>query len=120
VHVQIVVPAPSSSFAWQTDVFGLEVLHNIIFSLSLAHHDDASLGTADRLANVILAFARVLARNASALLKPNTQRRQHPDLREFIDWLFTVWPEPSSVRVSHSITHRSSILTANWSIREPL
>lgn len=101
-------------------MFGLEVLHNIIFSLSLAHHDDASLGTADRLATVILAFARVLARNASALLKPNTQRRQHPDLREFIDWLFTVWPEPSSVRVSQSITHRSSIFTANWSIRESL
>lgn len=77
---------------WQTDVFGLEVLHNIIFSLSLAHHDDASLGTADRLATVILAFARVLVRNASALLKPNSQRRQHPDLRVFIDWLFTVHP----------------------------
>jgi hypothetical protein len=71
-------------------VFGLEVLHNIIFSLLLAHHDDASLGTADRLANVILAFARVLVRNASALLKPNSQRRHHPDLREFIEWLFTV------------------------------
>jgi hypothetical protein len=71
-------------------VFVLEVLHNIIFSLSLAHHDDSSLGTADRLANVLLAFARVVVRNASALLKSNPQRRQHADLRQFIDWLFAV------------------------------
>jgi DNA-dependent protein kinase catalytic subunit len=72
------------------DVFALEALHNNLFSLRLAHSDDASLGTADKLSSVIGGLSRVVIRYADVLLKSSKQRRLHPDLRHFVNWLFQV------------------------------
>lgn len=71
------------------DVFALEMLHNNIFSLRLAHNDP-SLATAQLGASVIRALAHVVVRHAPLLLKTNKSRRAHKDLNEFVEWLFKV------------------------------
>ena len=72
------------------DIFVLEMLHNNIFSLRLAHNDDPSLATSQLGASVVRALAHVAARHAPMLLKPNKARREHRDLEDFVDWLFKV------------------------------
>ena len=72
------------------DVFVLEMLHNNIFSLRLAHDDDPSLATAQLGASVIRSLAHVATRHSQMLLKHNKSRREHTDLEDFVEWLFKV------------------------------
>lgn len=72
------------------DIFVLEMLHNNIFSLRLAQNDDPSLATAQTGASVVRALAYVVMKHAAMLLKPNKSRREHDDLPQFVEWLFTV------------------------------
>jgi DNA-dependent protein kinase catalytic subunit len=70
------------------DMFVLEILHNCIFSLRLAHNDDSSLGTADKVAHVISQFAHLVSKKSVLLAQENNSRRVHKSLGAFVEWLF--------------------------------
>lgn len=70
--------------------FILEILHNTIFSLRLANQDEPSLGTAASAAAAVANLSKIVVVYAKKgrLLKPDSHRRQHDSLTEFVDWLF--------------------------------
>ena len=72
------------------DVFLFEILHNLMLSLRLTADDDPSLNTGDKITGVIQNYARIVTVKHELLLKPNSKRRQHKSIGDFVFWLFMV------------------------------
>lgn len=76
------------------DQFLLEFMHNLVLSLQFVECDDPALQTKKSAISALKAFERILTSDRfSAMLKRpraegKTMRRLHPDLSDFVHWLF--------------------------------
>jgi DNA-dependent protein kinase catalytic subunit len=70
------------------DIFVLEILHTMLFSLRLAASDPPSVGTVVLGEQVCDALGRVILSHVEKLVRPNPNRRMHKDLGKFVNWLF--------------------------------
>ncbi|KAF2075899.1 hypothetical protein CYY_002790 [Polysphondylium violaceum] len=68
--------------------FIFEIMHNILFSLRIGDDNaDDSIEIASKFSNVLVALTKVIQRKADLLNNPDTSRREHKDLSDFVSWV---------------------------------